>query len=176
MARPRFLDRLDRERRAVLEPELRREVLAGRTIPELLAWAHSKGITVGQSALSDFRREVLGSASEDATARVQREVAAAPAPSTAPAPAATSNPTTGPAAPGVDLDHRAILLEQLERAQKTARTEQNANMRTSADKLVLDITERLRALDKEVKGEQGPKVNFYFPEKVAIEMCESDEG
>lgn len=175
MARPRFLDALQPAHRAEVEPLLREEVRAGRSLAELVAWAKDRGLKVEKTAMAEYRREVLGGASEDATARVQRQVAA-PASSTAtPSPGTLPSPHRPPAAPGAAFDFRAELLEQLERARHTARTEHNANARNAADKLILDITERLRDLDKEVKADQGPRVVFYFPEKVEVHLLESAE-
>lgn len=181
MARPRFLDLLTRERRAELEPQLRAEVQAGRSLAELLAWCQARDIKVGQSALADFRREVLGGASEDAAARVQRQVVGAGAagpplpPAAAPAAPPAPCPAFDPAAAG-ELDHRQLLLAELARAQATAQSEQNSNARNAASRLVLDISEQLRELEREGRGAQRPQVVFFFPEVTRIEHLESDEA
>lgn len=168
MARPRFLDRIDPDLRARVEPELQRRIRAGEEVDPLHAWLAQGGVVVSRATVANYRREVLGASSEDEDQRVRRLAAASAQPG------AEATPANSPAAPDEleVIDHRLLLQQQLRTAQHIAKSADRLETRLSAAKLVGDLSAQLRELDKEQQQEKGPRVVAYVPVRRTLEELE----
>lgn len=168
MARPRALD--DKQ-----IAQLRKHWRRAPDLAALVAYAKQQGWTVGKSALDNYRREIWPD-SEDAGQRVRRQVQQQ-AKERVRAGAAGVGAEEGQA-PGVDeeeLDHRAILREQLKIARRMAQEEADPKVMAPLGKLIRDLLADLRDLDKAAATDSGPRVVFYFPEVTHLEMLEANE-
>lgn len=170
---PRFLDRLEPRRRAVLEPQILDKIAAGMTLDPLLAWCQEQGIEVGRSALSSYLREVrAGGSAEQPGRRVEREVQSPFTPIKPRKPAA--EPPVQPPPDEAPLDHVALLRAQMRAAERISQEEPRSADRVAASKHVLQLARELREVERS-GGATAPQIHFYFPHKTTIEACEEAE-
>ena len=143
--------------------QLRKKFTSCPQKADLVAFAKSRRWKVGASTLDNYRRELWGPDSEDPGNRVRKAV---------------QKPPAGPAAPDqaeVAIDHPAVLREQLARAQQMARSERDPRVLTPLIRVIADLSEALREMEKQGATDTGPRRVFFFPELTQIERLESDE-
>lgn len=174
--RPRFLDALDPDVRARIEPQLLQRIRDHVSLDDLHDWVRGEGVAVARSTLSNFAREVRGAGAEDAARRIGRDVLSAQGPAPAQEEGGQEAPAPAPApAEDAPIDHYARLKRQMLQAEHMASTATVVKDRLTASKLMMDLSAELREIEKAIDGARGPRVVFYFPEKVEIEMCEAVE-
>lgn len=172
--RPRFLDALDPDVRARIEPQLLQRIRDHASLDDLHDWVRGEGVAVARSTLSNFAREVRGAGAEDAARRIGRDVLSAQGPAPAQEDPGQEAPAPAPAE-DAPIDHYARLKRQMLMAEHMSNTATINKDRLTASKLMMDLSAELREIEKAIDGARGPRVVFYFPEKVEIEMCEATE-